>query len=143
MRIDAEGWGSSLMSSRGCTRGRIRLQDSAGSRRAAALSSSRALLRSFANGVEDLGDLTVQQRKIKIQNRSTRMKNDIERAFEQSDIATHGFTHSALDSIAIDRLSHHLAHGKADTRTGRLVSKAAHCEVRRSSICRENCLRLD
>jgi hypothetical protein len=72
--------------------------------------------------MEDLDNLTIQQREVEIQNSSTGVKNDIERAFEQSDIATHGFTHPALDSIPIHRLSHHLANGKANPWAGHIVA---------------------
>jgi hypothetical protein len=73
--------------------------------------------------MEDLGDLTVQQGEVKIHNSSTGMKDDIERAFEQTDVATHGFPHPALDSIPIHCLSHHLTNGKADSRTGHIVAR--------------------
>jgi hypothetical protein len=72
--------------------------------------------------MEDMSDLTIQQGEVKIQNSSTGVKNDIERAFEQSDVTTHGFTHPALDSIPIHRLSHHLANGKPNPRAGPIVA---------------------
>src|SRR5271154_3176949 len=68
------------------------------------------------NSAEDCSNLTLQNRKIQIDHAAARVQNNIDRQTEHIKILAHGLSHSSLDAIAIDSLSHHLPHREAHAR---------------------------
>jgi hypothetical protein len=100
MRMARPGWGSGIASGgTGWPGSRVEL-----------------LFRGGLDGAEDIGDFAVEGGELEVNYAPTRVQDDIDRSVEGGEIFADGLAHAALDSVAIDGLTHDFADGESDAR---------------------------